>query len=201
MIFLKPFLLVYTDFIYLIFLFLCYTTENIWFKTVIISLVLFHNFFSHLKVISKNPKYLPLINAQGFWKANEGDFTNGLTFLVENTVYLAEYHTRTRDVGFLGPSKCGGLEERTCMSYFVESTLIPSQTHENLRYDQIIILLNANCLQLYYYSINNDQPSFYVWINSYVHVYIMNFISNKSQRKWNQLKKQIILFQINAFEK
>lgn len=56
-------------------------------------------------------------------------------------------------------------------------------------------------LQLYYYSINNDQPSFYVWINSYVHVYIMNFISNKSQRKWNQLKKQIILFQINAFEK
>lgn len=145
MIFLKPFLLVYTDFIYLIFLFLCYTTENIWFKTVIISLVLFHNFFSHLKVISKNPKYLPLINAQGFWKANEGDFTNGLTFLVENTVYLAEYHTRTRDVAFLGPSKCGGLEERTCMSYFVKSTLIPSQTHENLRYDQIIILLNANC--------------------------------------------------------
>lgn len=145
MIFLKPFLLVYTDFIYLIFLFLCYTTENIWFKTVIISLVLFHNFFSHLKVISKNPKYLSLINAQGFWKANEGDFTNGLTFLVENTVYLAEYHTRTRDVGFLGPSKCGGLEERTCMSYFVESTLFPSQTHENLRYDQIIILLNANC--------------------------------------------------------
>lgn len=115
MIFLKPFLLVYTDFIYLIFLFLCYTTENIWFKTVIISLVLFHNFFSHLKVISKNPKYLPLINAQGFWKANEGDFTNGLTFLVENTVYLAEYHTRTRDVGFLGPSKCGGLEERENM--------------------------------------------------------------------------------------
>lgn len=60
-------------------------------------------------------------------------------------MYLAEYHTRTRDVGFIGPSaKCGGLEERTCKGYFVESTLIPSQTHENLRCDQIIILLNGN---------------------------------------------------------
>lgn len=44
-------------------------------------------------------------------------------FLVENIVYFVEYYIRIWDVGFLGLLKCGGFEERICMSYFVESIL------------------------------------------------------------------------------
>lgn len=56
-------------------------------------------------------------------------------YFQQKIVYFVEYYIRIWDVGFLGLLKCGGFEERICMSYFVESILILLQIYENLRYD------------------------------------------------------------------